>query len=87
MLPADGASAALGADGALGADPELLERLVARRRRSRRRSSPRDLFYDPRDGTADGWRERGAAVVEMEAATMLQVAAPPRRRGGVRARR
>jgi purine-nucleoside phosphorylase len=34
-----------------------------------------DLFYDPRDGTAAGWIERGALAVEMEAATILQVAA------------
>ena len=31
-----------------------------------------DLFYDPRPG--QGWLERGAAVVEMEAAALLQVA-------------
>ena len=34
-----------------------------------------DLFYDPREGAADGWAERGALAVEMEAATILQVAA------------
>jgi purine-nucleoside phosphorylase len=34
-----------------------------------------DLFYDPREGVAAGWAERGAVAVEMEAATILQVAA------------
>jgi purine-nucleoside phosphorylase len=34
-----------------------------------------DLFYDSREGAADGWAERGAVAVEMEAATILQVAA------------
>ncbi len=34
-----------------------------------------DLFYDPRDDAAQGWIERGASVVEMEAAAILQVAA------------
>jgi purine-nucleoside phosphorylase len=34
-----------------------------------------DLFYDPRHGAAAGWAERGALAVEMEAATILQVAA------------
>ena len=34
-----------------------------------------DLFYDPRDGAAAGWMEQGAIAVEMEAATILQVAA------------
>ena len=34
-----------------------------------------DLFYDPRDGAAAGWIEQGALAVEMEAATILQIAA------------
>ena len=41
-----------------------------------------DLFYDPRDGAAAGWAERGALAVEMEAATIFQVAA---RRGAAAA--
>jgi purine-nucleoside phosphorylase len=71
VLSADGASAALGANGALGSDPALLERLVAAGARPRTVVSS-DLFYDPRDTSA--WLERGASVVEMEAATILQVA-------------
>jgi uridine phosphorylase len=74
VLPADGASAALGADGDLRADPELLERLVAAGARPATVVSS-DLFYDPRDGEAGVWTARGAAVVEMEAAAILQVAA------------
>ena len=34
-----------------------------------------DLFYDPREDAAARWAESGAAAVEMEAATILQVAA------------
>jgi uridine phosphorylase len=72
VLSADGASAALGANGALGSDPALLDRLVAAGARPGTVVSS-DLFYDPRDTSP--WLERGASVVEMEAATILQVAA------------
>jgi uridine phosphorylase len=74
VLPADGASVALGADGSLGSDRELLERLVGAGARPGTVVSS-DLFYDPREGEARAWVERGASVVEMEAATILQVAA------------
>jgi uridine phosphorylase len=74
VLSADGASAALGANGALGSDPRLLERLLAAGARPATVVST-DLFYDPREDEARGWVERGASVVEMEAATILQVAA------------
>ncbi len=72
VLPADGASAALGADGLVSPDPALTQRLVAGGARPVTVVSA-DLFYDPRPGAAAGWRERGAAVVEMEAAVLLQV--------------
>ncbi|HYN91219.1 MAG TPA: hypothetical protein VER75_04795 [Thermoleophilaceae bacterium] len=74
VLPADGTSAALGAAAPLEPDPELLERLVAAGARAATVASS-DLFYDPRDGTAAAWAERGALAVDMEAATVLQVAA------------
>ncbi|MEA2364446.1 MAG: purine-nucleoside phosphorylase [Thermoleophilaceae bacterium] len=74
VLPADGASAALGANGSLGSDPEMLERLLAAGARPGTVVST-DLFYDPRAGEADAWLQRGASVVEMEAATILAVAA------------
>jgi uridine phosphorylase len=73
VLSADGASAALGANGALGSDAGLLERLLAAGTRAGTVVST-DLFYDPREDLAEAWRERGAAVVEMEAAAILQVA-------------
>jgi purine-nucleoside phosphorylase len=34
-----------------------------------------DLFYDPRGGAVAGWASRGALAVEMEAATIFQIAA------------
>ena len=34
-----------------------------------------DLFYDPREDAPSAWAERGAVAVEMEAATVFQVAA------------
>ena len=73
VLPADGTSAALGADAPLEPDPELLERLVAAGARPATIVSS-DLFYDPRDEAA-GWTGQGALAVEMEAATVLQIAA------------
>jgi uridine phosphorylase len=72
VLAADGASAALGADGLLRPDPGLTEGLVAAGARPLTVVSA-DLFYDPRLNVTAGWRAKGAAVVEMEAATLLQV--------------
>ena len=74
VLPADGTSSALGADAPLAPDPELFERLVAAGARPATVASS-DLFYDPRGGAAAGWAERGALAVEMEAATIFQIAA------------
>jgi uridine phosphorylase len=73
VLPADGTSAALGANGALAPDPGLLARLVAAGARPATVASS-DLFYDPRDEGPD-WIGRGAVAVEMEAATIFQIAA------------
>ncbi len=72
-LPADGASAALGADGSVAASPLLVERLVAAG------ATPvtvvtTDLFYDGRAGGTEDWVRRGAAAVEMETATLLRLA-------------
>jgi uridine phosphorylase len=71
VLPADGASAALGADGLMRPDPELTGALVAAGARPETVVST-DLFYDPRP--EHDWVARGAAVVEMEAAALLGVA-------------
>jgi uridine phosphorylase len=74
VIAADGTSAALGANGALAPDAELLGRLVAAGARPVTIASS-DLFYDPRAEAAASWGERGAVAVEMEAATILQIAA------------
>jgi purine-nucleoside phosphorylase len=74
VIPADGTSAALGANGAVEPDPGLLARLVDAGARPATVATS-DLFYDPREEAAAGWVELGAVAVEMEAATILQVAA------------
>jgi uridine phosphorylase len=66
VVSGDGASAALGANGALGPDPDLLERLVAAGARPRTVVTT-DLFYGDPPG--------GGAVADMEAGAILQVAA------------
>jgi DeoD family purine-nucleoside phosphorylase len=80
VLAADGTSAALGADGNLSSDPELLDRLVAAGAQPVTIAST-DLFYDPREGQAAAWMKQGAVAVEMEAATIFALA----ERRGVRA--
>jgi DeoD family purine-nucleoside phosphorylase len=79
-VSADGTSRALGAEGRVDSDPLLTEALVAGGARPATVVTT-DLFYDPRDGLADGWRDEGALAVEMEAAAVLAVAG----RRGVRA--
>ncbi|HZB05329.1 MAG TPA: hypothetical protein VE449_01980 [Thermoleophilaceae bacterium] len=74
VLPADGTSAALGADTPLEPDAALLARLVDAGARPAVVVSS-DLFYDPREEASGEWAARGAVAVEMEAATILQVAA------------
>ena len=74
VLPADGTSAALGAQAPLEPDPELLAGLVEAGARPVTVVSS-DLFYDPRADATASWVDRGAVAVEMEAATILQVAA------------
>jgi uridine phosphorylase len=74
VLPADGASVALGADGPLEPDAALLARLVAAGARPATIVSS-DLFYDPREETTDAWTGQGAIAVEMEAATLFRIAA------------
>jgi uridine phosphorylase len=74
VLPADGTSRALGADGPLRPDPALAELLVAAGARPATVATS-DLFFDPRGGVAGDWVARGAVAVEMEAAAVFQVAA------------
>jgi uridine phosphorylase len=71
-LPADGASAALGADGRVAGDAALTARLVEAGAEPVTVATT-DLFYDGRDGAGD-WLRRGAAAVEMEAATLFRLA-------------
>jgi uridine phosphorylase len=73
VLPADGTSAALGADSPLHPDPGLTAALIEAGAQPATVVST-DLFYDPRDGAAGEWIERGASAVEMEAAAVLSVA-------------
>ena len=76
VLAEDGTSRALGADGTLRPDGELHSALRA--------AAPdaaaglvvsSDLFYDPDPERARVWARAGALAVEMEAATLLAVAA------------
>jgi DeoD family purine-nucleoside phosphorylase len=76
VLAEDGTSRALRADGTLRPDGELHSALRA--------AAPdaaaglvvsSDLFYDPDPERARGWARAGALAVEMEAATLLAVAA------------
>jgi uridine phosphorylase len=73
-LPADGTSIALGADGEVTPDSGLTDALRAACGGRAVTAVSTDLFYDDRDGTVAGWVERGATVVEMEAATLFQCA-------------
>jgi DeoD family purine-nucleoside phosphorylase len=73
VLPADGTSAALGANGSVAPDAGLLSRLVGAGARPGMVVSS-DLFYDPREGEVAKWMDRGALAVEMEAAAIFLVA-------------
>ena len=76
VLAGDGASRALGAPERLAPDPALLAALRAAGDDARTATViSTDLFYDPDATRAAGWARAGAAAVEMEAATVLAVAA------------
>jgi uridine phosphorylase len=74
-LAEDGASTALGARGEVLPDPELTRELREACDGRAVTAVSSDLFYDRRDGLEQSWTARGAAVVEMEAATLFQAAA------------
>jgi DeoD family purine-nucleoside phosphorylase len=79
-IPADGTSRALGAEGLMVADPQLLAALTAaadERARSGAVAST-DLFYDGPDDQEQAWIAHGALAVEMETATLFALA---RKRG------
>ncbi|MEA2397170.1 MAG: purine-nucleoside phosphorylase [Thermoleophilaceae bacterium] len=80
-LADDGASRALGATTSAAPDAALTEALERAGGGAAVTVVSTDLFYDPRPGKQEAWRQAGAAAVEMEAATILTSAA----RRGVRA--
>jgi len=77
-LASDGASRALGAEGSVAADAELVAALRAAPGAADARCglvASSDLFYDRDPARAGSWRAAGALAVEMEAATLLRVGA------------
>jgi uridine phosphorylase len=81
VVPFDGASQALGADGRVEPDGALTAALVSAGGAQPATVVSSDLFYDPRSELPAQWVAMGAVAVEMEAAAVLSVAA----RHGVRA--
>jgi uridine phosphorylase len=81
-IPADGASRALGAAERLRPDPGLTAALADAGGGRPAAVVSTDLFHDPDPGRLEGWREEGAAAVEMEAGAVLATAS---RHEGVRA--
>jgi len=73
-LAADGASAALGAEGEVAPDAGLASALREACGGRAVMAVSTDLFYDAREGIESEWVKRGASVVEMEAATLFQLA-------------
>jgi uridine phosphorylase len=72
VLAADGASRALGAGERLRPDAALTDALRRAGGGDAVTAVTTDLFYEPRPTVQDEWRRAGAAVVEMEAAAVLQ---------------
>jgi uridine phosphorylase len=73
-LAEDGASAALGASGEVEPDRDLTAALREACGGLAVTAVSSDLFYDRREAVERTWAARGAAVVEMEAATLFQAA-------------
>ena len=73
-IAADGASRALGADGRVAADAGLTAALAEAAGRPAATCVSTDLFYDAREDLMKTWVADSAAVVEMEAAAVMQVA-------------
>jgi DeoD family purine-nucleoside phosphorylase len=77
-LAEDGASRALGGNGAAAPDPELHAALAAAAPGARAGTIvSADLFYDPDPERAGRWARAGALAVEMEAATLFRFAERP----------
>lgn len=82
-LATDGSSRALGADGRVAGDPELLAALTAASGAGA--AGPVvscDLFYDGPEGAEREWLAAGALAVEMETATLFALARRRRLRAG-----
>ena len=75
-LAADGTSRGLGAGERVAADPALTAALEAAAGPGGATApvATTDLFYDPRPERAEEWVAQGARAVEMEAATIMQLA-------------
>lgn len=82
VVACDGVSAALGAGPRLSPDAGVSEALAAGGLRTVTAVSS-DLFYEPREELRAEWQTAGAEVVEMEAATVLALAALHGVRGAV----
>ena len=74
VIAADGASRSLGAGERIIPDPALTDALAAAAHGVAGTVASTDLFYDPRKEDVDRWRAAGALAVDMEAATVLQLA-------------
>ena len=74
VVAADGTSRALGAAERVAPDSDLTAALAAEAEAPLVTVVSTDLFYDGRGEPAREWRAAGAEAVEMEAATVLQVA-------------
>jgi len=81
-IAADGTSRALGADGRIAADAAITSALGDAAGHAPLECVSTDLFYDAREEVVREWVADGAAVVEMEAAAVLQVAARHEIRAG-----
>jgi uridine phosphorylase len=73
-IAGDGASRALGANGRVAADAGVAAALAEAAGHPSVTCVSTDLFYDTREKLIETWRAAGAAVVEMEAAAVMQVA-------------
>jgi uridine phosphorylase len=81
-ISADGTSRALGANERVAADACITSALADASGRAPVACVSTDLFYDARVDVAPAWASAGAALVEMEAAAVLQVAAQHEARAG-----
>ena len=70
-IPDDGVSRAAGAEGPVGADPVLLERLASADAGRPVTVASTDVFYESSGAPREAWVEAGAGAVEMECAALF----------------